>query len=560
MEYGGGTEYGEGGGPGEGGGEYGPGPGEGGGGQLLTRYDIWDLNNGAVSAFPVKNPPGWDDVSLYYAKALQKMGYKQNPAPGANVESMWTYSETPNSYYFQAAMHWTPKWPNSIPPAPYNAWWNHCTHGPASSERFFLPWHRIFIYWYEVIIRSYVQTLGGPAGWALPYWNYSYFDTSDPNGPWPRARLPWVFCQPKLPDNTGNPLYIADTAKRGFQPTWPGTPNTMYLEDTTPYYNQAYNATQYDNTNLPGFNPTLDGQPHGAVHVDVGSGDLQISPTGWMQSTVTAGFDPIFWLHHSEIDRFWVGWNANGGPNPTDSGWLTASSDPFRATRWNFWQDGTIGNVINQYPQQFLDPANLPSPCPYSYQYANLPQTPAPTPPANVVQPVPQSLAQSLAAAGSGPADAELASADQPVELGKEPVTAELALAPEAAPVMESLAGAPEEAPRVVLDLENVVADGPPGNYEVYLNYPDADQETKGSVPHYVGLLAGFGADHSHGEGHEHGVSAKYDITDIVNHLREAGDWDESKVTLTFVPAARAKAEELVISGVRVGKVSISST
>ena len=48
---------------------------------LVTRYDIWDLNNGKVSAYPVAKPPGWDDISLYYAKALQKMGWLD---PGPN--------------------------------------------------------------------------------------------------------------------------------------------------------------------------------------------------------------------------------------------------------------------------------------------------------------------------------------------------------------------------------------------------------------------------------------------------------------------------------------------
>ncbi len=33
----------------------------------LTRYDIGDLNNGKVTAFPVPSSPGWDVISLYYA-------------------------------------------------------------------------------------------------------------------------------------------------------------------------------------------------------------------------------------------------------------------------------------------------------------------------------------------------------------------------------------------------------------------------------------------------------------------------------------------------------------
>src|SRR5206468_5668429 len=34
-----------------------------------------------------------------------------------------------------------------------------------------------------------------------------------------------------------------------------------------------------------------------------------------------AANDPIFWLHHSNIDRLWASWNANGGRNPGDAAW-----------------------------------------------------------------------------------------------------------------------------------------------------------------------------------------------------------------------------------------------
>ncbi len=139
----------------------------------LTRYDIGDLNNGKVAAFPVPSPPGWDDISLYYAKALKAMGWQQSPAGATDVTSMWPYSDTPNTYFFQAAMHWWPQH-QGTPPAPYNERWSHCTHGPASAEQYFLAWHRAFIYFFEVIVRAYVAELGGPSTWALPYWNYSY--------------------------------------------------------------------------------------------------------------------------------------------------------------------------------------------------------------------------------------------------------------------------------------------------------------------------------------------------------------------------------------------------
>jgi tyrosinase len=524
---------------------------------VLTRYDIWDLNLGNVAEFPVENPPGWDDISLYYARALQHMGWKQPTTPDADVANTWEYSEEPTSYYFQAAMHWTPKWPG-IPPAPFRDYWNHCTHGPASAENYFLPWHRAYIYWYEVIIRSQVASLGGPEGWALPYWNYSYYDANDPNGPWPRATLPWVFTQAQLPDGSGNPLYL-DTVRRGLQPTWPGEtpPQTMYLETTTPYYDQAFGLTDFF-----GFNERLDGQPHGAVHVDVGTGDLSVSPTGWMQSTTTAAFDPIFWLHHSEVDRFWAAWIASGNHDPAgDASWLRAADDPDRPWRWNFWRDDDLDDKVVVYPGQILDPSNLADPFPYSYRYANLPQLPAPQPPGQ--QQRQRALALGTATPPPEPqpaaSNAVLGAAEN-LELTTEPVSAAVPLAPEASSVLAQLTAAPERAPRVVLQVENVVAEGTPGNYEIYVNYPQANRETAGGVPHYVGLLAGFGADHHHGDDHTHGISASYDVTDLVRYLQDTGGWDPARATVTFVPAARPRpGRRLVTAPLRVGRVSFRS-
>jgi tyrosinase len=193
----------------------------------------------------------------------------------------WKYSTNPCDYFFWAGMHWWPgedwQWWRGLIPPPLNEYWGHCTHGAAQVEQYFLPWHRIYIYFYEVIIRGHVKDLGGPDDWALPYWNYSYKDPGDPSPPWPRARLPWVFCQEKLPDGSGNPLYVDDIKVRGLQPTWPSGPQqgaTMYLVNTTPPYAAAYGNAIYQDPNneSDGFNPTLDGTPHGMVHVDTGTG------------------------------------------------------------------------------------------------------------------------------------------------------------------------------------------------------------------------------------------------------------------------------------------------
>ncbi|HXM54141.1 MAG TPA: hypothetical protein VOB72_02035, partial [Candidatus Dormibacteraeota bacterium] len=99
--------------------------------------------------------------------------------------------------------------------------------------------------------------------------------------------------------------------------------------------------------------------------------------------------------------------------------------------------------------------------------------------------------------------------------------------------------------------------DGPPGNYEVYVNYPEATYETAGSHPHYVGVLGGFGADHRHG-GHAHGIRADFDITDLVRYLDRSGGWDPALVTVTFVPTARQEdGYTNVATRLRVGHMSV---
>ena len=46
--------------------------------------------------------------------------------------------------------------------------WKQCQHG----SWYFLPWHRGYLLAFEANIRAAVIKLGGPADWALPYWNY----------------------------------------------------------------------------------------------------------------------------------------------------------------------------------------------------------------------------------------------------------------------------------------------------------------------------------------------------------------------------------------------------
>jgi tyrosinase len=125
-----------------------------------------------------KLPPG-DQTLEWCAKAVAAMQALPQTDPMG-----WT---------FQAAVHGIDPLPSAMA-----GLWAECQHGSS----FFLPWHRMYILNFERIVAMHVASLGGPADWALPYWNYT---TSDPA----TLALPPAFRNPVLPGGAANPLYAA---------------------------------------------------------------------------------------------------------------------------------------------------------------------------------------------------------------------------------------------------------------------------------------------------------------------------------------------------------------
>jgi hypothetical protein len=75
----------------------------------------------------------------------------------------------------------------------------------------------------------------------------------------------------------------------------------------------AMSKTSYTTVgSVTGFCRTLDNSIHGRIHTLVGtSKDMGAVPY--------AGNDPLFWVHHANIDRMWASWNRNGNKNPADA-------------------------------------------------------------------------------------------------------------------------------------------------------------------------------------------------------------------------------------------------
>jgi tyrosinase len=167
----------------------------------------------------------------------------------------------PNSWFYWANIHQ-----------------NFCPHGVP----YFLAWHRGYILQFEQKIRE----LSRDPNFSLPYWNYF----ADPN-------IPSEFTNPA----PGNPLYV--------QRTNTNVVNALGYDFTDPVWKQLPR-----NWPTP-MEPRVESVPHNQVHNIIG---------GYMP-TLQSPQDPIFWLHHANIDRLWCAWVKAGAgranPAPADAYW-----------------------------------------------------------------------------------------------------------------------------------------------------------------------------------------------------------------------------------------------
>jgi len=326
---------------------------------------------------------------LWYAKGVGKMMSRGLNDPA----SWWFYAAIHGEYVTPANIQPAfPGWkfikaPPTVPTSPLpvsgnqNLYWNQCQH----QSWFFLPWHRGYLMALEAQLRKDIVGLGGPATWALPYWNYF----GGTNGS--QYQMPPAFAAKKLPDNNPNPLFVnmrygPDGNGNIYLPTaageaaHPGDPNFSRGQVNANYMSNDLYTGHDQVTKLPGFGgpETLfhhgggtsgnwEGNPHNLVHVYVGYYGAVTAPLyGLMSDPGTAGLDPIFYLHHSNIDRMWAVWNANGNANPTKSAWLTGP------TTRKFVMPGTNGQPWYYTPDQMKDLAKL------NYSYQELKSPPAP--------------------------------------------------------------------------------------------------------------------------------------------------------------------------------------
>lgn len=278
--------------------------------------------------------------------------------------------EDPRNWYRNALIHTVD--------CPHGNWW-------------FLVWHRGYVGWFEQTCRE----LSGDPDFAFPYWDWTalpsvplsmYDGVLTPTDPafidsaarfkaayapvlqnWWNAlspdqvnqllnrgmRFPADLWFDMLEDPRGA-MFFGGAHARSLPQSAPQLDTATGKAVAMPTLLQALGATDfisfgspktYFHSGLTGF-ALLEGSPHNLVHNCVGGVGMAPADAGFMQANLSP-VDPLFFLHHSNIDRIWDLWTrkqlglAAQTGRPADypilpSGYLTPTVPK---TDWQAWSN-----------------------------------------------------------------------------------------------------------------------------------------------------------------------------------------------------------------------------
>ena len=202
---------------------------------------------------------------------------------------------------------------------------NFCPHSLGMLAPDFPHWHRHYITNFELICGAVV----GDPTFALPYWNWSAEQGRIPNQFYDLNDLDVVDLQD--PSNASSPKWGAvSTVGTRNLPKGRGLQDDAQLGGS--FIKPAIDAIQ----TLPTYSlyyRRLEGSPHNNTHNIVGGAN------GHMAAFMSP-LDPIFWLHHCNVDRLWAQWQDAGNTTPPLSGvysgqFVDANKQPVAATSAN---------------------------------------------------------------------------------------------------------------------------------------------------------------------------------------------------------------------------------
>ena len=471
----------------------------------------------------------------------------------------------PKSWFYQAAIHGVTaeavaEASNSDPEVAHvdqDKFWNRCPHFDElnASSADFLIWHRAYLYYFERILREAADE----PQLALPYWNYL-----DAN----QLTFPALLADPDEDDDgkPRNPLFDArreNAFTLGVLELNPAAVNADRAFAEKRFFGDLANrgfAGAVDEGE-PASQGLIERNPHNLVHFAIG-GAIGTDPDGagevggLMSNVPTAAFDPIFWIHHCNIDRLWSVWECL----PERVWGFPPAAQWFAEKPWFFHDvDGTVKNEPRSH---YFQQRNL-----------NLSFDSDVAGAARLSDALPTGGSRLQLAARvrrATEADAEpnerVAAAAGAVELTPaQPSATTINLAsikPFGAPTLRAALAEPaqRETRRALLFMEGVDYSGTPSaSYEVHVNVP-AGQQPDVASKNFLGVLGLFGTKHTadrqkgHGES-EHGDAdadaahhAHVEVFDVSEIIAQ-GPEEQSDLRVVFVPTPllRMKAKNAIV-------------
>jgi len=393
--------------------------------------------------------------------------FKNGPNFQSFVDAIKTMRDNTNSNDINSWVYWA------------NIHENHCPHGIP----YFLAWHRGYVYLFEMQLKKVAKN----SALQLPYWDYY----TDPN-------MPEDFTNNEYPS-----LYVDNRRSTNVR-------NALTLD---PFQDAIKN---FQRGRVNAFEPSVESKPHNPVHNLIG---------GWMP-TMQSPRDPIFWLHHGNIDRLWVAWvNADNGRQ------MPPSTDGYWNGSFDYGPSGTLPRKVT------ISTFGL------GYNYENesmpnqLPPTPAPARPrVSRLKAMPPQL--------SGANVTELGGGDE-LSLDQNSITVEIPVAKKEQPRVQSLIANQLNAKNmytsvsVVLDRLSLTGAGASGGYyyNVYLDLPEKPSAQLDGDAYLLGTLGPFeiAASEHHAKaalGAGNAIQLVFPATAILQHI---APHDINKLYVSFV-------------------------
>lgn len=169
-----------------------------------------------------------------------------------------------------------------------NNTWAQCHQNEEGTrDEVFLLWHRVYLYYFERIARK----VSGQKDFSIPYWPYTMPDVEGVT----QRVLPLAFREKTLPSGETNVLYQPrrDSINAGGLLN----PNDVVVDAINNYHTFELMQENMERT------------PHNVLHGAIGRRNLPGQWDGILMGIPNfAAQDPIFWLHHANIDRLWSCW------------------------------------------------------------------------------------------------------------------------------------------------------------------------------------------------------------------------------------------------------------